>query len=49
MKRLDNFIEEESRQKMVDGSYEIAEHHYPYDFLRRRFHFLLTNFFGTAL
>jgi hypothetical protein len=42
MKRLDNFIEEESRQKMVDGSYEIAKHHYSYEFLWRWFHSLLT-------
>ena len=49
MKRLENFIEEESGQKMVEGNCEIAKQHYSNELLQRRAHFLLTNFFGTEV
>ena len=49
MKKLENFTEEESRQKMVGGNYEIAKLYYAQEFLLRRLNSPLPNFLGTEL
>lgn len=49
MKKLENFIEEESRKKMVGGNYEIAKLYYSQEFLLRRLNSPLPIFLGTGL